>query len=223
MCKIEVDIAKIAETDIAKNTANWLYRIIGAPIEDGLGLLFADTLKEKRLRNTIRLQAETLKFKIENPKSIPLSFSYKLLDKATLEENETLISKWAQLLANSMDADYKGEIRKIFIDILDSLEPIDAKVLEEISKHTKSVDPFALFEKEKKNEVSISIDSLKFLNLIAEDFDEVQVPIPPGDWDDPTDAYIRGYDNGTYYLTGLGTSFIASVNRQETNKNYKNV
>lgn len=211
MCKI--DVARILETDIAKNTAIWIHRVIGTPVEDGIGLLFADALKEKRLRNAIRLQTETQKFKIENHKSIPLSFSYKLLDKATLEENDFMLSKWAKLLANSMDADYKGGIKKIHIDILDSLEPIDAKVLEVIAEQVKPINPFTLFEKMKENEISISIDTLTFLNLIKEDFDETEVPVLPNDWDDPTKAYVRSNNNGNYYLTVLGISFIAAVNR----------
>jgi hypothetical protein len=215
MCKVNIDVAKIADTEVAKDTANWIYRVIGAPIEDGVGLLFADALKERRLRNAIRLQTETLRYKIEQQKPIPLSFGYKLLDKATLEESDSLISKWAQLLVNSLDSDYNGEIRKIYIDILDSLEPIDAKVLEKIAENTEPVDPLKLFETEKKTEISISVDSLKSLNLIMEDYDEQHVLIPPGDWDDPTDSYVRGYNNGEFYLTDLGRSFINSVNRIE--------
>lgn len=215
MCKVNIDIAKIAETEVGKNTANWIYRVIGAPIENGVGLLFADALKEKRYKNIIRLQAETEKFKIQNIKEIPLSFAYKLLDKASLEENEELIESWAELLANSMDNDFKGKIRKIYIDILDSLEPIDAKVLKFIASKKESIDPTDFYPKEEKEEILISIDSLKSLNLIIEDFDEESVSIEPQDWDDPTEKYVRGYDNGKYYLTGLGDSFLASVNRKE--------
>lgn len=215
MCKVIIDIAKIAETEVGKNTANWIYRVIGAPIENGVGLLFADALKEKRYKNIIRLQAETEKFKIQNIKEIPLSFAYKLLDKASLEENEELIESWAELLANSMDNDFKGKIRKIYIDILDSLEPIDAKVLKFIASKKESIDPTDFYPKEEKEEILISIDSLKSLNLIMEDFNEESVSIEPQDWDDPTEKYVRGYDNGKYYLTGLGDSFLASVNRKE--------
>lgn len=215
MCKVNIDIAKIAETEVGKNTANWIYRIIGAPIENGIGLLFADALKEKRYKNIIRLQAETKKFKIQNIKELPLSFAYKLLDKASLEENEELIKNWAELLANSMDNDFKGKIRKIYIDILDSLEPIDAKVLKFIASKKESIDPTDFYPKEEKEEILISIDSLKSLNLIMEDFDEESVSIEPQDWDDPTEKYVRGYDNGKYYLTGLGNSFLESVNRKE--------
>ena len=212
MCKVNIDIAKIAETEVGKNTANWIYRVIGAPIEDGVGLLFADVLKEKRYKNIIRLQAETEKFKIQNIKEIPLSFAYKLLDKASLEENEEMIKSWAELLANSMDNDFKGKIRKIYIDILDSLEPIDAKVLKFIASKKESIDPTDFYPKE---EILISIDSIKSLNLIMEDFDEESVSIEPQEWDDPTEKYVRGYDNGKYYLTGLGDSFLESVNKKE--------
>lgn len=215
MCKVNIDIAKIADTEVGKNTASWIYRVIGAPIENGVGLLFADALKEKRYKNIIRLQSETEKFKIQNIKKIPLSFAYKLLDKASLEENENLIKKWAELLANSMDIDFKGEIRKIYIDILDSLEPIDAKLLEFIASKKESINPSDFYPKEEEGEILISVDALKSLNLIMEDFDEESVSVEPQDWDDPTEKYVRGYDNGKYYLTGLGHSFLTAVNRNE--------
>jgi len=217
MCEIKVDVAEVLETSVVKDTANWISRVIGAPIEDGLGLLFVDALKERRLRNIIRLRVETQQNIIDNPKTIPLSFGYKLLDKATLEENDSLIIKWANLLTNSMDEDYKGEIRKIFIDILDSLEPIDAKVLELLSQNEKPIDPFSLFNKENKKDISISIDSLIYHNLVIEDYDEEVVPIPDsnlGDWDDPREKQVRGNNNGKYYLTDLGESFIQAVNRK---------
>ena len=215
MCKVNIDIAKIAETEVGKNTANWIYRVIGAPIENGVGLLFADALKEKRYKNIVRLQVETEKFIIQNTKKIPLSFAYKLLDKASLEENEDLIKNWAELLANSMDIDFKGKIRKIYIDILDSLEPIDAKLLEFLASKKEPFDPTEFYSKEEREEILISIDSLKSLNLIMEDFDEESVSVEPNNWDDSTEKYVRGYDNGKYYLTGLGNSFLTAVNRKE--------
>ncbi len=218
MCKVNIDISKIAETEVGKNTANWIYRVIGAPIENGIGLLFADALKEKRIQNIIKLRNETDKFTIHNSKQLPLSFAYKLLDKASLEENDNMIKKWAELLANSMDKDFNGKIRKIYIDILDSLEPIDAKVLEIIASKKQSIDPADYFSNEEKDNINISVDSLQSLNLIMEDFDEESVPIEPYDWDAPREKYVRGYNNGKYYLTELGNSFLTAVNRKENQK-----
>ncbi len=218
MCKANIDIAKVLESEVGKNTANWIYQVIGAPIENGVGLLFADALKEKRFRNIIRLKTETERFKIQEIKKIPLSYAYKLLDKASLEENDEMIKNWAELLVNSMDKDFKGNIRKIFIDILDSLEPIDAKVLEFIATKNSSVDPIEFYPKEEKDKISIAIDSLISLNLVVEDFDEEVVPAEPGDWDDPTEKYVRGYNNGKYYLTALGNAFLDAVNRKNNNE-----
>ncbi len=214
MTDLKIDIGKIAETEVARNTANWIYRVIGAPIEEGVGLLFADALKEKRLRNAIRLKNETNRVLIENQRAIPLSFGYKLLDKATLEEDDVLIVRWATLLANSIDADYEGEIRKIFIDILDSLEPIDAITLEKISESKSEIDPFKLFEKEKWKELAVSINTLESLNLIRESYEEESVATPRLDIEDSDTKYVRGTNNGKYYITDLGKSFLNSVSRK---------
>ena len=51
MGKVNIDIAEIAQTEIAKNTANWIFKVIGEPIENVVGYLFADALKEKRTQN----------------------------------------------------------------------------------------------------------------------------------------------------------------------------
>jgi hypothetical protein len=217
MIEPKIDVGQILESDVGKNTANWIHKVVGAPIEDGVGLLFADALKEKRLRNIIKLKAETDKFIIHNQKPIPLSFAYNLLDKASLEEDESLISKWASLLANAMDKDYNEEIRKIYIDILNSIEPIDAKIINEIyttPKYTHWSMP-EKWEQAYDIEISISLDSLCSLNLIREDYNEEEIPIQPASWKDNAYTHVRGDNNGKFYLTDLGSSFINAVNRKE--------
>lgn len=213
--KIEVNIPidKALDSNLVKSASDWLYRIFGEPIENGVGLLFADRLKYRRMQNATKLQAETEKIAIQNTKKIPLSFGYKLFDKATLEDDDFLISKWANLLASSVDADYNGEIRKIFIDILDSLEPLDARVLDNISMFKVPSDPFVDTSIMSKRELTLSIDSLLYHNLITEDYDSEFIPIKDGDWDDPTEKEIPGSKNGKYFLTDLGESFVMAVNR----------
>jgi hypothetical protein len=214
MGKVNIDIAEIAKTEIAKNTANWIFKVIGEPIENVVGYLFADALKEKRTQNIIKLKKH---YEDKHPtqlRSIPLSFAYKLLEKASLEEDDYLITKWAELLANTTDVNFKGTSRKIYIDILDSLESNDARLLETFTKTKEAIDPIIKLPEEIKDEVKISIDTLISLNLVDEEFDEESDPAEAGDWDDPTEKYVRGYNTGRYYLTNLGASFLEAVTRK---------
>ncbi len=213
MSEVNIDIAKIAESEVAKKTANWIYKVIGEPLEDGVGLLFADALKERRLQNSIRLREETLKFTVLNQKQIPLSLGYKLLEKATLEENESLISKWAKLLTNAMDQDFEGEVRKIYIDILDSIEPIDAQVLDDLYKEPDPINPLFIYQPGLSETILISIDTLKSLNLITEHFEEKQVEAIGDGGTFSGSTNIKGNFAGEYILTNLGKSFINAVNR----------
>lgn len=60
---------------------------------------------------------------------IPPRLAIPLLDQATLEDNETLQSMWAGLIANSTDPASTVEPRRSYVGLLASMEPLDARVL----------------------------------------------------------------------------------------------
>jgi len=128
--------------------------IVGKPLVDGAGILYADAIRVKRISNSLKLEKKYNLVKSKDTKTVDLSFGYKLLEKATLEEDEVLLTKWANLLANATDKNYSGSIRKIFLNILENLDPIDVKIFDEINKYCISMDS--------KYDAMISLKNLNF-------------------------------------------------------------
>ncbi len=61
---------------------------------------------------------------------IPPQFSLPLIEGATLESEESLQLLWAGLIANATDPTRMLNMKKVYIEILRGLEPLDAKILE---------------------------------------------------------------------------------------------
>lgn len=67
----------------------------------------------------------------EIQKPIPLKFLIPLLQGATLEENDELQDIWVGLLVKSI-SDERVELKRVYIDILERLSTLEAKILDVI-------------------------------------------------------------------------------------------
>ncbi len=63
-------------------------------------------------------------------KAIPIKLILPLLQAASLEEDDYLQDLWAKLLVNGANANSGIDLTKAFIEILESLTPLEAKILE---------------------------------------------------------------------------------------------
>jgi len=61
-----------------------------------------------------------------------MSIAIPLLQSAFLEEDDELQDVWAQLLANAANANYKREIRRTYISILQDLISLDARIMQKL-------------------------------------------------------------------------------------------
>ena len=105
--------------DLAKSL---LSKILGPPIEE-LGLLLGDNVKYLRYKNQIRILEKAEKYiskKSLSTKQIPIKILVPLLDKASLEEDEYLQEKWANMLVNMVTSE-KNYQSQIFPYILSQL------------------------------------------------------------------------------------------------------
>lgn len=127
-------IGEIVNSKPVESLTHFLKEIVGKPLIDGAGILYGDGIKAKRISNSLKLEEKYNLVKAVDTQSTTLSFGYKLLEKASLEDDDDLLSKWANLLSNATDKNYTGSIRKIYIEILESLEPIDVKIFDEINQ-----------------------------------------------------------------------------------------
>jgi len=203
-------ISDIANSKPMESLTNFFKEIVGKPLVDGAGILYGDAIKAKRISNSLKLEEKYNLVKSNDVKPTELSFGYKLLEKASLEENDDLLTKWANLLANATDKSFSGSIRRIFIETLENLEPIDVKIFDDINKFcisqtTKYDTMVRLNNSDFSNKESLNV--LLSLGLIT-----YGVSTTPG-------IQIGGHAPTTFHgldsfrITEMGQSFYKSVTR----------
>jgi hypothetical protein len=128
-------IADVLNSKPVEGLTSFFAEIVGKPLVDGAGFLYADAIRTKRIANTFNLEQKYNVVRSQEIAPTTLGFGYKLLEKASLEEDDYLLSKWAELLANATDGNFSGKVRKIYIEILDKLEPEDVRNFEGMNKH----------------------------------------------------------------------------------------
>ena len=98
-------------------------------IKDGLGI-YSDNMKFARWKNVLRIMHEAQKIR-ENYNlevvPLPLKTSVEYLEAASLEEDATMQTMWANLLANMSIGN--GSMHATYISILKELSPLEAKIL----------------------------------------------------------------------------------------------
>lgn len=113
---------------------------------DAIGFLFPEIpskITARKANNLIRImrsaqaKLDEAKLKPEEREAISLKLGLPFIEKASLEEDPTLQELWANLLANALNPNHSEEIRTIFVDIIHSLSPFDALILNafNISRH----------------------------------------------------------------------------------------
>ena len=108
-------------------------RAIGPAIGSIYGLLIGDTAaaaRERRLDKTARKTKKILHDRdVTEQQELPEDIAIPLLEAAQGEPREELQQLWARLLANAMDPDRSRNVRPEFINLVQKLEPIDARML----------------------------------------------------------------------------------------------
>ncbi|MFT3812952.1 MAG: Abi-alpha family protein [Acidovorax sp.] len=119
--------------DAAREAGGFIARFISGSLEQGMGI-FEDRLRYTRWERRVRLMKRADEFLAQQgligpTKAIPLKFAVPLFQAATLEDNDELQDKWAILLVNA--ATNSGlNLHRSFIDILEQLTPLEAKILD---------------------------------------------------------------------------------------------
>ncbi len=122
--------------DAGSNFGNFISRYISGTFEQGIGI-FEDKLKYMRWERQQRLmvKAEQLMKEIglETPtKAIPLKFAIPLFQGALLEDDNDLQDIWANLLVNAANKNSGIDLKRVYIDILERLTPLEAQILSTI-------------------------------------------------------------------------------------------
>ena len=112
---------------------DFLGRLIN-PAAEEVGLLISDNIKYFRFKNQVRILLKAKDYvekKNIKIKEIPIKILVPLLENASLEDNDTLQNKWANLLVNMIDSE-KNLQNQIFPYILSQISIEEYEGLKEI-------------------------------------------------------------------------------------------
>lgn len=122
----------IAAFRLSPTAGKLLERMLG-PLADELGqTLLRKTFADRRRRLAERATAGLNAAGIE-PQQVPPKLLLPIFEHAGVEEDAGLAEKWAALLANAANGNASVEVRPIYVNILASLTPLDARILEIIA------------------------------------------------------------------------------------------
>ena len=122
--------------DLADKFGTFISKYISGSVEQGIGI-FEDKLKYMRWERQLRLMQRAEEFMkaaglSEPTKQIQMKYMIPLLQGATLEEDDYLQDMWAKLLVNSSTINSGIELTRNYIDILERITPLEARILEKI-------------------------------------------------------------------------------------------
>jgi hypothetical protein len=109
-----------------------LNRLLG-PAVDELGGILAEPIRTFRFKRSVRLLEKVKRICEETgfePSAVPLKMLLPILKNASLEDDEDLHDRWANLLANA--ASSSSTVRPAFPEVLRQLSPTDARFLDVI-------------------------------------------------------------------------------------------
>lgn len=197
-----------------------LYELLRVPAQE-IGNIMGDYLRDYRLANLEKINKKHQQMKkddkLTNDALRPISpkLGIPLLNAASLEENDALQGAWARLLTNAVNPNFKKEIRNAFINILESLSPVEVAILQgfyeilqeggewetpETTNTTIRINKDALLEEFKlvSIELEASLLNLERCQLITTLHPSNNVIINNN----------RGVNKGEPSLTALGVLFI---------------
>jgi len=129
------EVAKTAgkAIDLSEKFGQFISQYVGASLSASFGI-FEDKLKYMRWERQIRLMQRANDFLLKEGfaqpnQEIPLKFAVPLLEAASLEDDDYLQDLWAKLIVNSAIETSGITINRTFIDILERLSPMEAKIL----------------------------------------------------------------------------------------------
>jgi len=197
--KVVQEVAKATTKGIeaSEKLGGFLSKVLGEGFVE-LGAAFADWAKTYRYKNLLKLSDEIDQIHINRKlqgKPIPILPKYALpiLQDVSLEDDDDVRSLWAGLIANATDPNVKFQIKKLHIEVLSSLDPIDAAILNFLGRSEieeqydfqsgKQLNAEELAKQLKKEEedIKVSLSNLFRLGMIIDS------------WEQTFDSMDRGY------------------------------
>ncbi|RTY89640.1 Abi-alpha family protein [Flavobacterium sp. GT3R68] len=116
---------------ILDKTEKLMTKLFGPSIKE-FGEIFADNVRFRRLKNQVRILNKTRELLDKNglePRELNLKTIVPLIEKSSVEEDELLQDKWANLIAKISTSPENG-LEPRLINTLSSLSSLEAKILD---------------------------------------------------------------------------------------------
>jgi len=168
--------------EVAEKVGGFFATVLGDACKE-MGASIHDWAKLYRYRNLLRISDKVQeihkKRKIEG-RSIPVQpqIGIPMLEAASIVEDDYLQQKWAALISNATDPKNKTAIRKSYIDILSSMDPSDAMVLDWMDTQRQNIPSREITIKiiSEKLNLSLSDAKITIINLSRLGLINIQVP-----------------------------------------------
>jgi hypothetical protein len=203
------DASEIIKSGAFGNLADIIHKLF-APMAEEYGLLLGDNAKVYRLKNLVSVLTKTQKILSDAnlpPNAVPPRLALPILEASSLEDDETLQSLWAGLLATA--SQQTDSVSPSFVETLKQLTPDEARHLQHVYKTLRKsrsreilanspVNPYA-FTKAWGAPSGVSSDTYERLGLIRRDFGMTQED------GEPQVGYM-------FVLTKYAASFLEACN-----------
>jgi hypothetical protein len=120
-----------------EQTAGYM-KMLESPFGHFIGC-YDDKLQFRRWKNQILLLEQAQDFLLKRgmqrlTREIPLKFGVRLLESASLEEDDELRKTWARLLVNAGDSSTEMDIHSAYVEVLSGMSAFDVKNLSMMAK-----------------------------------------------------------------------------------------
>jgi len=185
--QIDPDVTNLVLGASIKLAKEFLSKIVTPPAEE-LGELLADQVRWFRFSNQIRIlnkARDKLSKSGISPHKVPLRILLPLLDNGSWEEEEDMIDRWANLLANAANPNYSSNVEIGYIETLKQLSPKEALIMDRLYAYynerlaegkARGAEPSAVevpgaelqvMTGVEKRDFEIAMDNLYRLNLLS--------------------------------------------------------
>jgi hypothetical protein len=170
--------AELGKTGVeaVRGGAGWVARILGSLPDDLVALAIGNQVRVARWEQAHHLlhdAKERLRARgVLDPEPMSPSLAAPLLDAAASETDPSLAELWARLLANALDPERKARVRRKFIEVIKSMDPLDARVFQALVGHSGGMQPSVVQVVSSRletdpDDVEVSLGNLSDLGLIT--------------------------------------------------------
>ena len=134
-------VTAVAETtgkaiDGVRELAGFCGKILGPSFTEAGGML-GDGMRFVRWKNLQKIEAKMDAIhaarQVERVQPVPPKYAVPMLEAASWADDESLQDMWAALLANATDPSKRLNVKRVFSDVLGSLEPLDVHILKHLA------------------------------------------------------------------------------------------